>query len=203
VHIIHHTPAETAWWSYAVLGAAGVFETGSWYFGYKAFRAEQRGRGIVATIRRTKDPSAFAVLLEDSAALLGLLFAFVGISLSGWLGEPWIDGAFSVLIGLLLCGVAVVMVYESMGLLVGEGMEKSALAELEKIIRADPEVRRVDRLLTLYFGPDDVMLTIDLRLASDARVADVRRTIARIKQEIQRRYPQIRHVYLDTLSADA
>jgi len=204
VHIAHHTAPESAWWTYAVLGAATVFEAGSWYFGYKAFRKEQRGRGFVTTIRHSKDPSAFAVLLEDSAALLGLLLAFVAVALSDWLDAPWIDGAGSVLIGLLLCAVAVVMVYESMSLLVGEGMEKPALAELEKIIRADPLVSRVDRLVTLYLGPDEVMLTIDLRLAPDARITEVRRAMARLKGAIRNRYPQVRRVYLDTVSsADA
>jgi divalent metal cation (Fe/Co/Zn/Cd) transporter len=203
VHIAHHTTPESFWWTYAVLAAATVFEAGSWYFGYKAFREERRGRGFVDTIRHSKDPSAFAVLLEDSAALLGLLIAFAGVSLSNWLDAPWIDGACSVLIGVLLCAVAVVMVYESMGLLVGEGMDKPALAELETIIRADPLVDRVDRLVTLYLGPDDVMLTIDLRLAAEARIADVRRTMARLKSAIRNRYPQVRRIYLDTVSAEA
>jgi cation diffusion facilitator family transporter len=202
VHILHRTEPETAWWTYAVLGAATVFEAGSWYFGYRAFRAESRGRGVIATIRRSKDPTAFSVLLEDSAALLGLLLAFAGVALSAWLDKPWIDGLGSVLIGVLLCAVAIVMVYESMGLIAGEGMERAALEEIETIVRSDPAVRRVDRLLTLYLGPKDVMLAIDLRLSSRARVADVRAAIARIKEAIAQRYPEVRHVYLDTVSSE-
>jgi cation diffusion facilitator family transporter len=200
VHIVHGTPAEDAWWSYAVLGAAAVFEGISWYFGYRAFRTERRGRGVVATIRHTKNPTSFAVLLEDSAALLGLVFAFFGIFLSSRLGAPWIDGAFSVLIGVLLCGIAIVMVYESKGLLVGEGMDEDALAELRAIVDADPRVCRVERLLTMYLGPDEVLLAIALRAAPDIRIAELRRAIARIKREIRRRYPRIRRIYLDTAS---
>ena len=95
------------------------------YYGLKAFKVERRGRGFFETIRVTKDPTTFAVLLEDSAALLGLVFAFLGIYLSTAFDAPWIDGASSVAIGVLLCVVAAVMVYESKGLLIGEGMEKA------------------------------------------------------------------------------
>ena len=200
VHVLHATPAEDAWWSYAVLGAAAVFEGASWYFGYRAFRVERRGRGIVTTIRDTKNPSAFAVLLEDSAALVGLGLAFLGIFLSSRLGAPWIDGAFSVLIGVLLCGIALVMVYESMGLLVGEGMDEHALAELRAIVSADPHVCHVDRLLTMYLGSDEVLLAITLRTAPDTKISELRRAIASIKREIRRRYPKVRRIYLDTAS---
>jgi cation diffusion facilitator family transporter len=201
-HILHGAAPEAAWWNYAVLGAAGAFEAASWYFGYRAFRAESRGRGIVTTIRRSKDPSAFAVLLEDSAALVGIAVAFACVALSATLHAPWIDGAGSVLIGVLLCLVAVVMVYESMGLLIGEGMEPAALAELERIVLADPAVERVDRLLTLYLGPADVMLAIAMRLRGDAPLTDVRETIARLKRAIVKRFPHIRRIYLDTDAAE-
>src|SRR5438105_2630745 len=79
------------------IAVAAIFEAASWYFGVKAFRHEQRGRGVVETIRATKDPTTFAVVLEDSAALAGLAVAFLGIFLSVWLDAPWLDGAASLL----------------------------------------------------------------------------------------------------------
>ena len=123
-HIRAQEAAEASVWNYAVIGIAVVFEAISWYFGFDAFRKEQRGRGVVETIQRSKDPTTFSVMLEDSAALIGLAIAFAGIFLSDRLGVPWIDGVSSILIGLLLCVVAVVMVFESKSLLVGEGVEK-------------------------------------------------------------------------------
>src|SRR5690242_10585273 len=127
MHLANPSPPENAGWSYAVLACAAVFEGVSWVYGAKAFHAERRGRGILETIHATKNPASFAVLLEDSAALIGLLFAFLGIYLSEARGRPWLDGASSILIGILLCAVALVMVYESKGLLVGEGVEKRTL----------------------------------------------------------------------------
>jgi cation diffusion facilitator family transporter len=198
-HILRGTAAESAWWNYAVLAAAAVFEGISWYFGVKAFRAERRGRGIYETIRRTKDPSAFAVMIEDSAALVGIALAFCGLAFSSWLQAPWIDGAFSIAIGVLLCGVALIMVYESMGLLIGEGMEKRALGELRAIIDGDKQVQRVADLLTLYLGPQEVLLAIELEMRPRSTVEEVRSALDRIKAAIRQRFPQVRRVYVDTI----
>jgi cation diffusion facilitator family transporter len=200
VHIANATPAEDSALGYGVLAIAAVFEGISWYFGFKAFAVERRGRGIVETIQRTKDPTTFSILLEDSAALLGLAIAFVGIYLSSKLGVPWIDGAASVLIGVLLCLVAFVMVYESRGLIVGEGVEQRTLDTLREIICADPQVERVDKLLTIYLGPDEVMLAMDVRFVSDLCISEVRTAIARVRDAIQARYPRVRHVFIDVTS---
>jgi cation diffusion facilitator family transporter len=198
MHIGEGRLPEDAGWNYAVIAAAIVFEGGSWWFGFKAFRSERRGRGVFETIRISKDPATFSVLLEDSAALAGLVVAFLGIFLSTKLGAPWIDGASSILIGVLLCLVAVVMVYESKGLLVGEGVEKPTLEGVRAILRADPGVERVDKLLTLYLGPEEVMLAIELRFRREMRTEDIRQTLARLKREIRERYPRIRRIFLDT-----
>lgn len=201
MHILAGKMPESAWWNYAVLGAAGIFEAGSWYFGWKAFRKEQRhGRGIIETMVVTKNPTTFSVLLEDTAALLGLVFAFTGIYLSTLLNLPWLDGAASVLIGVLLCVIAVIMVYESMGLLVGEGMEPATLADLRRIVSADPAVQQVNHMLSLYLGPEDVLLAIDLRFRADTDVHDIRASVARFRTAIQERYPRIHRLCLDTTS---
>jgi divalent metal cation (Fe/Co/Zn/Cd) transporter len=198
-HIADPREPEDSAWNYAVLAIAFVFEGTSWYYGLKAFSAERRGRGVFETIRITKDPTSFSVLLEDSAALTGLAFAFLGIFLSAHFDAPWIDGASSVLIGALLCVVATVMVLESKGLLVGEGVEKRTLETLRALVYADPAVAHINKLLTIYLGPDEVMLTMDLRFHA-TNVGDVRPAIARLRRTIQAQYPRIRRIYLDTQS---
>src|SRR3954463_10902662 len=106
LHIRADKPLDDLALNYGVLGLAIVFEGVSWWFGWRAFRVEARGRGVLETIADSKDPTTFSVLLEDSAALVGLVFAFLGIFLGSALGLPWLDGAASVLIGILLCVVA-------------------------------------------------------------------------------------------------
>jgi cation diffusion facilitator family transporter len=184
--------------NYAVLGVAAVFEGVSWVFGWRAFRAERRGRGVVETIIASKDPTTFSVLLEDSAALLGLVFAFAGLYLGETLGLTWLDGASSVLIGVLLCAVSVIMVSESKGLLVGEGVGKGTLGVLRRVAADDPAVESVGRLTTMYLGPDEVLLAIEIRFRSGQSAVDIREAVARLKAAIRARYPVIRRIFFDT-----
>lgn len=197
-HLAEPRPPHNAAWNYAVLAFAAVFEGGSWYFGLKAFQAELRGRGVFETIHATKNPANFAVLLEDSAALVGIAFAATGIFLADRLDAPWIDGASSIAIGVLLCFVAFVMVFESKELLVGEGMEKKTLEHLRAIVQAEPAIESVDKLSTMYLGPEEVMLTITLRFRSGTTLTGLRDGLARIKGTIHERYPRIRHIFVDS-----
>jgi cation diffusion facilitator family transporter len=196
-HIRSGKGIEDVGWNYAVLAIAMVFEGTSWWFGWRAFRSEMHGRGIFETIMDTKDPTTFSVLLEDSAALVGLVVAFLGIYLGNLLGIPWLDGAASVVIGILLCVVAAIMVNESRALIVGEGVSKATLDGIRAIITADPGIESVQRLRTLYFGPEDVMLVMEMRMRSDTEVGEVRHVTARVKKAIKEKYPKIRRVYFD------
>jgi cation diffusion facilitator family transporter len=194
-HIAHPTPSENPAWSYAVLGFAAVFEGTSWYFGLKAFNAERGRRGVFEAIHVSKDPTSFSVLLEDSAALTGLAVAFVGIFLGRLLGMPWLDGAASVVIGLLLCAVAAVMVYESRGLLVGEGLDRESLKQLRALVEADPDVERVQHLYTVYQGAHEVLLAVELRFRNTLSAVEVRAAVSRLKRDIRARHPDIARVY--------
>ena len=197
MHIRSGKELEDLAWNYSVLGIAAVFEAGSWWFGWRAFKTEMRGRGIIETIVDTKDPTTFSVLLEDTAALLGLVVAFAGILLGQALRMPWLDGAASIVIGVLLCVVAAIMVNESRALIVGEGVSKATLDGIREIVLADPGVETVHRLRTLYFGPEDVMLVMEMRMRDDKEVGEVRQATARVKKAIRDRYPKIRRVYFD------
>lgn len=194
-HILHPRSAENLMWSYGVLGFAVVFEGTTWLFGWKAFSAERGRRGVVEAIHETKDPSTFTVLLEDSAALLGLIFAFVGIFLGSQLQMPFLDGVASVLIGLLLCGVAVLMVYESKGLLIGEGLDRESLESIRALVDADPGVEWVGHLHTMYLGPHEVLLTIELRFHGHISSLEVRQSARRLRETIQTQHPDISRIF--------
>jgi cation diffusion facilitator family transporter len=194
-HIRHPAPSENAGWSYAVLGFAAVFEGTSWFFGWKAFNAERGRRGVLEAIHVSKDPTSFSVLLEDSAALVGLLVAFAGIFAGRQLGMPRLDGVASVVIGLLLCAVAVVMVYESKGLLVGEGLDRDSLRELRALVESDPAVESVQHLYTIYQGAHEVLLAIELHFRLTLSALEVRRAVARLKAGIKARHPDIARIY--------
>src|SRR6202008_3442135 len=195
IHILHPSTLEKAAWSYLVLGIAAVFEGTTWYFGWKAFSAERGRRGVLQTIHETKDPSSFTVLLEDSAALLGLVFAFLGSFLGHQFGMPYLDGVASVVIGLLLCSVAVLMVYESKGLLIGEGLDHESLRSIRDLVDADPAVERVSHLHSMYLGANEVLLTIELRFRNEISALEVRHAVRRLKEAIQSQHPDVSRVF--------
>ena len=203
-HLSHPTLPGNTVWSYSVLGLAFVFEGTSWFFGWKAFSVEKGSKGVLQTIHESKDPTSFSVLLEDSAALLGLIFAFLGIFLGRQLDLPYLDGAASIVIGLLLCVVAILMVYESKGLLIGEGLDRETLKSLRAVVEADPAVERVQHLHTLYLGAHEVLLTIELRFRGTISALEVRESVARLKRKIRTQHPDVTRIFFgaETISGD-
>jgi hypothetical protein len=103
---LHPAALEDLSWNYVVLALAAVFRGHNMVLRMEGVRAERHGQGIFETIHTSKDPTSFSVLLEDSAALLGIAIAFIGIFLANQLNEPRLDGVASVTIGILLCCVA-------------------------------------------------------------------------------------------------
>jgi cation diffusion facilitator family transporter len=194
-HILHPKEPERLAWNYAVLGIATVFEGTTWLFGWKAFKTERGRKGVLQTIHETKDPSTFTVLLEDSAALLGLVFAFLGIFLGNLLEIPQLDGVASVLIGLLLCGVAVLMVFESKGLLIGEGLDHQSLKSIRAVVEGDDAVESVGHLHSMYLGPHEVLLTIELRFRGHITAVQVREAVMRLREAIQSQHPDVRRIF--------
>ena len=187
-------------WNYLVLGAAIVFEGISFYFAFKAFQAERGNRGIVKTIHDSKDPTTFTILFEDTAALLGLLVAWAGIFAGHVLRNPYLDGVASIVIGLILGVVAVFLAYESKGLLIGEGVDKQTLASIRAIASADKAVVEVRNALTMHFGPDEVLLTLDIRFKRELNAAEIAWAIDRIEKKIREQHPEIKHIFIEAKS---
>jgi cation diffusion facilitator family transporter len=186
--------------NYLVLGFAIVFESLSFYFAYRAFRTEMSGQGVFETIRSSKDPTTFTVLFEDTAALLGLLVAFVGIFLGHWLNNPYLDGVASIVIGLILAVVAGFLAYESKGLLIGEGVDPAVLASIRSIAAADPAVAEVRKSLTMHFSPDDVLLTLDLGFKKHLTAEKIAAAVNRLEKQIRDQHPEIKHIFIEAKS---
>jgi cation diffusion facilitator family transporter len=194
--LIHPRPLEDPFWNYVVLGCAFVFEGVSWIFGWRAFRKVNGRRGIIKAIHKSKDPTSFTVVFEDTGAWIGLVIAFGGIFFGHRLNNPCLDGVASILIGLMLALMAIFLGYESKELLIGEGFEREALRRLRDLIAADPDVERVNRLLTMYMGPQEVMLTLDVRFDRKLTAEGVRDAIARLRGNIKKAYPKITRIFL-------
>jgi cation diffusion facilitator family transporter len=195
-HMLEPARMENVAISY-VLAVAAAFEGTTWYFGLKAFWQEKGPRTIWRAIRTTKDPTTFAVLLEDSAALIGIGLAAGAIALAGALRWPALDGLGSILIGLLLCAAGAIMLRESKDLLVGESASRDAIGELQRVIARDPDVSRLVRLLTMQLGPHSILLAVDLEFRPGLSAADAARAIVRIERNVMDANRDVRHVFVE------
>jgi divalent metal cation (Fe/Co/Zn/Cd) transporter len=135
----------------------------------------------------SKDPSVFSVFVEDSAALAGIGIAFLGVALGHWLRNPYLDPIASILIGVVMIGAAAVLARETGALLVGEGLERSQLRELTRVIADDPAIRHVHDILTMQLGPQEVLLVanvqFDTALSVDELYAAAKRLHTRVRVE--------------------
>lgn len=197
VHIQHPSTLANPLINYIVLAAAAVFESISFAVAWRAFRTSKRGRGTVAAIHHGKDPSLFTILFEDTAALLGLAVAFLGVLFSHLLDAPVIDGAASVVIGCILVSAALWLAYESKSLLVGEAADPALIADVRKLVLADPAVIGLGAVLTMHLGPDDVLLNIEVHFRPELSVAQVHEAIHRIETCISRPFPEVNKVFVE------
>jgi cation diffusion facilitator family transporter len=191
-------------WSYAVLAVAAAFEGTSFVISVKSFldyrRARLPGYSVWRAIRAAKDPTVFVVMLEDGAALVGLLVAFLGILLSTQLGRPRLDATASLLIGVLLVSVAFVLGRECRGLLIGERALPEVIAGIRSLVEEQRAVDHVVAVQTMHLGPD--RLLVALHLAFRADVADEDRTtlVAKLGEQVRERFPDVQHVWIDAAS---
>lgn len=186
-------------WSYVVLGAAVLFEGASWVIALRETQAARRpDESLWESFRTSKDPAVYTVLAEDTAALLGLAVAAGGIWLSHYLGETIYDAAASLVIGVILIVVAFVLAWESRGLLVGESADDNTLARLGEIIRRNPNVRTLNRLLTMHLGPDEILLTVEVAFAPGLEARELTATIDRLEREIREALPAVRQIFIES-----
>lgn len=196
IHIQHPEPIESPTLNFAVLGAAGVFEAISWWFGWKSFRRIRQSRPVWDAFVATKDPTTFMVLFEDSAALVGVAIAAVAQFIAWRYGLPILDGVGSILIGVVLGIVAVLLARESKELLIGERAPPELSAAIKEAVAADHCVREVVGITTAQLGPDHVIATISVEIDETLRVPAVEKLIRRIEDKIQTRFPELLRVFI-------
>lgn len=196
-NILAPTPIENANINYIVLGLALIFEGAAWFFAFKEFSKAKGQWGYIEAVQRGKDPTMFVVLFEDSAAMLGLLIAALGIFLSQTTGILWFDGLASVLIGLILAGTAIWLAHETKGLLIGESANTQAIDGIRKIVAARDEVENVNELLTMHMGPDYVLVNISIDFNDKLSAGRLEQVIADVTQQIKQAFPYVKRVFIE------
>ena len=186
--------------NYIVLGIALLVEGWTFSVALREFIRAKGSKGPWEYIRSAKDPSTYTVLLEDSAAMAGLVFAFLGVFLGHMLGNPYLDGAASIVIGAILMGVAFILAFETKGLLLGEGVDAATLADMRARIMADPAVSGVGDILTMYMGPYDLLVNLGVDFAPGTTLDESHAAIQRIEADLVATYPECARIYIEAES---
>lgn len=197
IRVIHPHPVENVHINYIVLGLAMFFEGGAWFFAFKAFGSVKGKRGYIEAVQRGKDPTFFVVLFEDSAAMLGLIVALIGVWLGEATGNPIFDGIASIFIGLILGATAWWLAYETKGLLIGERANREVVNGIRRIVRAQAAVNHVNEVLTMHMGPEFILVNVSVDFADDIHTGQVEEAAAEMDREIKKKFPNVKRVFIE------
>jgi cation diffusion facilitator family transporter len=189
---------------YIVLAVAFALETVSWRQAFGQVRADARDHRLrlLQHVRATDDPTSVSVLLEDSAALVGLLLAFAGLGLHQLTGSPLWDGLASILIGAILTAVALLLGRINLSLLVGNQADPRLVQGVRDLLAAAPEIEWVVDIVTLTFGADLVLVCARLDFRDHLTAGDVERACVRMAHELRDAYPEIDEVFIEPVPRD-
>jgi cation diffusion facilitator family transporter len=202
-HLRHPVAVENPLINYLVLGLAMIFEGAAWLFAFKEFSSTKGKWSYFQAVRRGKDPTAFVVLFEDSAAMLGLTVAFAGIGLAQWSGIPYFDAVASIIIGLLLAATAAWLAYETKGLLIGESANRWIVEGVRKLAAGTEFVDHVNEVLTMHVGPEYILVNISLDFRDDVPAGTIEQVVAALDRDIKASYVNVRRVFVEARSRHA
>ncbi|MGR0221838.1 cation diffusion facilitator family transporter [Agromyces sp. ZXT2-6] len=186
-----------AWVPLTVLAIAIVLESFSLRTAVKESNKIRGAQTWVQFVRRAKAPELPVVLLEDIAALLGLVFALFGVGLTVLTGNTTFDAIGTLMIGALLIVVAIILGIETKSLLVGEGANEADLGRIEEAILSGPEAERIIHMKTLYLGPDELLVAAKIGFHADQRLQQVATAVNVIERRVRDAVPAARVIYLE------
>ena len=196
--LLHPPPvAHSRVWSYAVLGLSLGLEAASFRVALVEFRRLSAGQSIRRALFEARDPTIPLVLAEDATAMLGLLLALTALGISSLTGQDFWDPIGSIVIGLLLCVVAVVLATITHGLIIGESASPEDRARVLALTSSVDGVDGVTQLLTLHLGPDVVILAMKIAFRSTLRVGEVEAVTNAIELRIRASMPQMRKIFIE------
>jgi cation diffusion facilitator family transporter len=191
MHLLHPQPMERPLVNYVVLGLSLVFEGASWVVALREFRRHKGAMGWFEAFRRSKDPTTFTVLFEDSAALVGLLIALAGIALAHHYAMPMFDGMASVAIGGVLAVSSLLLARETKGLLIGEAAHPHVRDAILRIADADADILSANGVLTVQLGPDEVVAALSAEFRDDLDTTRIEACVNRVEAAIKHAHPSV------------
>ncbi|MEH2296915.1 cation diffusion facilitator family transporter [Nostoc sp.] len=202
-HLINPSPLEDPKWNYIVLGMAILLEGFSWTVALKEFLPTKGKQNFWQAIKTSKDPTVFTILCEDSAAILGLLVALIGIFLGHLFNNVYFDGIASIIIGIILAIVAVILARESKGLLLGESADPQTIANIRSLSKTEPGVKEVIRVLTMQLAPQEVLLNLEIQFSQNLTGEEIALTVESLEVKISQKHPEIKQIFIEAKSLTA
>ncbi|TPK95475.1 MULTISPECIES: cation diffusion facilitator family transporter [unclassified Mesorhizobium] len=196
IHIMAPEPVVNAQVNYIVLALSFVFEGSSWLVALKEFRQQKGRQGWFEAVRRSKDPSVYTVLFEDSAALLGLIVAFAGILSAELLEIPELDGVGSIGIAIILGATAIFLARESKGLLLGEPASPEVQKKVLSIVQEDPAVQRANGILSVHIGPEEIVAGLSIEFEDHLTAPEIEACVERLEARLKQEMPQISRLFV-------
>lgn len=190
-HILDPQPIENATASYLVLLAAAIFEGASWLLTLHKFKGGKTYAELPDEVRHSKDPPTFIVLLEDTAALLGIATAFAGICLSQYLQEPMYDGIASIVIGVILAVTAAILGQETKGLLIGERARQSIVDSILATARELDGVVGANGVLTAHLAPHQILAALSVEFEDELKTPQIETLVIEMEGRIRELHPEI------------
>lgn len=203
LHIAHPEPPVDPLIAYAVLLFAFLAEGWSTVEAFREFKLAKGDAGWFDAIRHSKDPPAFIVLLENGAAIAGIIAAAVGLALTQVTGSPVFDGAASIVIGIILGLTATFLAHESKGLLIGEAADPVLVEGLRQLALQKEGVVGVGFVLTLHSSPDQITAMVNVDFRDDIAARDVERIVCEVEEEARERWPQVRRLFIRPMQGAA
>ncbi len=185
------------YWNYGVLIGSLLFEGTSLWVAWKAFR-KTYPTGYISAMTKSKDAATIAVIIENGAAVIGLLIALIGITLTYYFNNPDFDAWASIFIGVLLTGVSLYMAVETKRLLIGESAVETELIAIEDILKQYPQLEGFGNIKTMHLGPEDILLGANINFVDDLKVSQIEPLIQEIKDKIVRDNPKIKYIFIET-----
>ncbi|MEF2073612.1 cation diffusion facilitator family transporter [Consotaella aegiceratis] len=194
-------PLHDIWINFVVLGASIVIEALTFRVAWKELRTSHPDLSPFTAVQRSKDPSVFAVLCEDAAALIGLGIALAGLTLAYWLDAPIYDGAASIGIGCVLILTAGFLARETLSLITGESASREVIHEVRTVLAEDPRVVHVQDLLTMHLGPSDILVAVSIDFDDAMTSPEIEAAAHDLTAKLQAARPEITRVFLRPVSA--
>lgn len=201
LHVLAPTHIRDATVNYVVLALSALFDGTTWYIAFRNFKGQMPAIEIFSAIRNSKDPPSFIVLFEDGAALIGLLFAFLGTYLSIHLNAPILDGVASIIIGFVLAASAVLLARETKGLLIGEAADPTIVKSILQLAADTDGIVHANGIITLHLAPRQIVVVLSLEFADELKTPEIERKVADLEDRLRRMNPDVVAMFVKPQSA--